>query len=328
MSQSLPWNGRRIPAGCDISGQSVNIIGPDSLIFGVEDLDGAKQYLTDYGLQKVDASASGATFEALDGTSAVVRRSSDPGLAPAIAPSPNLREAVYGVADQWTLERIGAELGRDRNVRQAGDGVLHSTDEDGYPIGFQIARRRQIAPPSDLINVPGMPPGRAINQVAAVDDIQCHPSTLSHFVLFSRNVKQAEKFYTERLGFRAVDYFIDAGPFMRPAGTFEHHTLFLIQSDKVGLQHFTFHLSGPNELLKAGFEFCRKGYKPFWGPGRHILGSNYFWYFNSPFGAIMEFDADMDLHDDRWVPRRMPLKADTSQTFLLQFKDKWSPSGR
>ena len=88
---------------------------------------------------------------------------------------------------------------------------------------------------------------------------------------------------------------------------------------------FTFHVAGPNELLKAGWEFAKKGYKSQWGPGRHILGSNYFWYFNSPFGGMMEYDADMDLHDDSWVPRVVPASQDTSQTFLMQYADKWSP---
>jgi len=303
----------------------VNIIGPDSMIFGVDDLDGSMRFLADYGLHKTEAGSHGATFEALDGTSAVVRHSSDRGLAKAVAPSPNVREVIYGVGDTTSLQKIGAELTRDREVRQGSDGVIHSTDHDGYPIGFQLTQRRPIAAPHDMSNVPGRPPGRPVNQVAAVDIIQCRPSTLSHFVLFSNDVQGAENFYAERLGFRTVDYFVDAGPFMRPAGTFEHHTLFLIQAGKLGLQHFAFHLSGPNELLKAGWDFVKKGYKPQWGPGRHILGSNYFWYFLSPFGALMEFDADMDLHDDRWVPRYMPLDADHSQTFLFEFKDKWSP---
>jgi catechol 2,3-dioxygenase-like lactoylglutathione lyase family enzyme len=298
------------------------------MIFGVDDLDGAMRFLSDYGLTRTEAGPHGATFEALDGTSAVVRHSSDRGLVRAVASSPNVREVVYGVGDPASLRKIGAELTRDREVRQGSDGVIHSTDHDGYPIGFQLTQRRPIAPPHDLANVPGRPPGRPVNQVAVLDTIQCRPSTLSHFVLFSTDVKGAEKFYAERLGFRAVDYFIDAGPFMRPAGTFEHHTLFLIQADKLGLQHFTFHLSGAHELLKAGWDFVKKGYKPQWGPGRHILGSNYFWYFASPFGGLMEFDADMDLHDDRWVPRHMPLNADHSQTFLLEFKEKWSPRGQ
>ena len=58
-----------------------------------------------------------------------------------------------------------------------------------------------------------------------------------------------------------------------------------------------------------------------------MLGSNWFWYFNSPLGCHVEYDADMDLHDDTWVPREVPSTADTSQLFLFSNREKWFPSG-
>jgi hypothetical protein len=36
-------------------------------------------------------------------------------------------------------------------------------------------------------------------------------------------------------------------------------------------------------------------------------------------------DADMDLHDASWTPREATLSADTSQTFLLKMRNKWTP---
>jgi hypothetical protein len=41
----------------------------------------------------------------------------------------------------------------------------------------------------------------------------------------------------------------------------------------------------------------------------------------------VEYDADMDLHDDDWVPRVAPSNADTSQIFLFAHREKWYPSG-
>jgi catechol 2,3-dioxygenase-like lactoylglutathione lyase family enzyme len=302
----------------------VKILGPDSLIFGVDELDACYGYLTDYGLRKVDAAPSGASFEALDGTSIVVRKAADPGLPPPIAAAPNIREQIYGVADQATLEAIGAELSRDREVTQGSDGIVRAHDDTGYPLGFQVTRRRQIAAPK-YFNVPGMDSHRPINTLAAVEDAPIPIYSLSHVVLYAPDIERAEKFYSQRLGFRTVDVFTNLGPFMRPAGTLEHHTLFLIKAPKPGVQHFTFHVADLNDMLKAGWNFVKKGYKSFWGPGRHILGSNNFWYFNSPFGGLMEFDSDMDLHDDSWKPRYIPANADTSQTFLFNFAEKWTP---
>ena len=46
----------------------MKIIGPDALIFGVDDVGACARYLTDYGLRPVDVDAAGGRFEALDGT--------------------------------------------------------------------------------------------------------------------------------------------------------------------------------------------------------------------------------------------------------------------
>jgi hypothetical protein len=92
-----------------------------------------------------------------------------------------------------------------------------------------------------------------------------------------------------------------------------------------GIEHFTFHLGGPTELMMAGSRFQQKGYQTFWGPGRHQLGSNWFWYFNSPLGCHIEYDADMDQHDDHWQPREALPGADNSQYFLLGYREKWAP---
>ena len=304
----------------------MKILGPDALVFGVDDLDACYRYLTDYGLKKVDSAPSGARFEALDGTAAVVRRASDAGLPPPISAAPNIRDQIYGVADKPTLDAIGAELSKDREVRAGSDGVLRSVDDTGYAIGFQVTQRRKIDSPR-FINVPGMQVHRPVNEIAAVDDGPIPIYSLSHVVLFAPDIERAEKFYAQRLGFRTADVFTNLGPFMRPAGTLEHHTLFLIKAPKPGLQHFTFHVADLNDMLKAGWNFVKKGYKSFWGPGRHILGSNNFWYFNSPFGGLMEFDCDMDLHDDSWKPRFIPANQQTSQIYLFNFTEKWSPGG-
>ncbi|MCY1308704.1 hypothetical protein D9M70_587350 [compost metagenome] len=122
---------------------------------------------------------------------------------------------------------------------------------------------------------------------------------------------------------------VGMGPFLRPAGTFDHHTLFFIETPPglQGCEHFTFHMGGPTDVLRAGDAFVRKGYESFWGPGRHKFGSNWFWYFNTPMGCHIEYDADMDQHDDSWVPREAPAIVDNSEIFLFQWREKWAPGG-
>jgi hypothetical protein len=307
----------------------VNIIGPDFLVFGVEDMDTSKKMALDYGLTEVESGQEGGIYEAMDGTGMIIKKSSDNSLAKAVASDPNIREVIYGVRDQQTIDEISVERSKDRDVTTADNGRICSIDDDGYPISFQVSIRHTIDAPHYGVNVPGQEPGRGINEIGnKLEDPDLRPRSLSHVVKYTKDKVRAEKFYAERLRFRTTDSFIELGPFMRPAGTNEHHTLFFIQTPFLGLNHFTFHFAGAHELFKAGWEFNKKGYKTAWGPGRHYLGSNYFWYLNSPFGGWMEFDADMDLHDDNWQARNVHAGADNTQAFLFKYADKWSPSGK
>ena len=307
----------------------MNIIGPDSLSFGVDDVAACTQYLIDYGLSPVDVDANGGRFEALDGTAIILAHRDDTTLPAALKSGSMLRKTTYGVADQATLDAIAAELGRDRDVDQLADGSLQTQDDMGFVLGFQLSVRKPLDLPAETINAPGAPAQRGVNVAAVDEDAQFAPRTLSHVVYFVPDSQKAAAFYTERLGFRCTDSFVGAGSFLRPAGTADHHTLFQIGTPPhmQGCEHFTFHMGGPTELMQAGTRFVNKGYQSFWGPGRHKFGSNWFWYFNSPLGCHVEYDADMDRHDDSWVAREAPMGADASQLFLFEGREKWAPGG-
>ena len=307
----------------------MKILGPDSLVFGVDDVAACAQYFTDYGLTPLDVTATGGRFEAVDGTSIVIARRDDPSLPAPMETGTMLRKTIYGVADRETLDAIALELGRDREVKRLPDGSLEALDDMGFALGFQLTIRRNIDVPGEMINSPGSEPGRAPNVLGANVNAEARPLTLSHVVYFVPDIEKAARFYADRLGFRCVDRFTNAGTFLRPAGTLDHHTLFLIQTPAFmkGVEHFTFHMSGPTAVLQAGSRFVAKGYESFWGPGRHKFGSNWFWYFNSPVACHVEYDADMDLHDDSWVAREAPMQVDESQIFLFQHREKWAPGG-
>ena len=303
----------------------MNIVGLDFLVFGVNDVDACARYFTDYGL----AAAGDGRFEALDGTAVVIRQQDDASLPEALETGSMLRKTVYGVADQETLDAIKAELGSDRDVKTLDDGSIETTDDLGFALGFQITTRKTISLPGETVNSPGAAIQRPANVIAADPNAAPKPRSLSHVVYFVPDAQKFESFYAERLGFVTTDRFTNVGPFMRPADTQEHHTLFCIQTPPFmqGCEHFTFHMGGPTELMQAGKRFADKGYETFWGPGRHIFGSNWFWYFNSPVGCHVEYDADMDLHDDDWVAREANMGADTSQIFRFALEENWAPSG-
>ncbi|MFS2214121.1 VOC family protein [Telluria sp. Tellsp104] len=302
----------------------MNIIGPDALVFGVDDVAGCALYLTDYGLTHV----GGGRFEALDGTAIIVAPKDAPELPAGLGTASMLRKTIYGVGDQATLDAIADELGRDRDVRRLDDGSIEAVDDMGFVLGFQVTVRRPLDLSAEAVNAPG-DNNRPMNHLAVDENAPAMPRSLSHVVYFVPDAAKAEAFYVERLGFRCTDRLLGAGPFLKPAGTDDHHTLFLIQTPPFmkGCEHFTFHMGGPTEVLQAGTRFVNKGYQSFWGPGRHKMGSNWFWYFNSPLGCHVEYDADMDLHDQSWQARAVPMSADASQLFLFQQRDKWAPGG-
>lgn len=307
----------------------MNIIGPDALVFGVDDVAACTQYLTDYGLHPVGVTEAGGRFEALDGTAIIVAHKDDVTLPASLATASMLRKTIYGVADGAALEAIAQELGKDRKVEWLADGSLEAQDDMGFTLGFQVTVRRVLDLPAETINAPGAPAQRAVNAVAVDEHAPARPRSLSHVVYFVPDAARAEAFYSERLGFKCTDRLLGAGPFLRPAGTADHHTLFLIQTPPFmkGCEHFTFHMGGPTDVMLAGTRMVNKGYQSFWGPGRHKMGSNWFWYFNSPLGCHVEYDADMDVHDDSWSARAVPISADASQLFLFQQRDKWAPGG-
>ena len=225
----------------------MNIVGLDALVFGVDDVSACTRYLIDYGLRPVAADNDGGRFEALDGTSIVLARRDAPDLPPPLPTATQLRKTVYGVADAATLTAIAEELGRDRDVRRLDDGSLETVDDVGSALGFQVTRRRPPQLPAETVNAPGAPAQRAINVPGAVEGAPALPRSLSHVVCFVPDSAKAEAFYVERLGFVCTDRFTGVGPFLRPAGTPEHHTLFLLQTPPhmQGCEHFTFHLGGP-----------------------------------------------------------------------------------
>ena len=303
----------------------MNIIGPDKLIFGVDDVEACKQFALDYGLVAKDEHS----FVALDGTGIEIRSKDDSSLPSPLATGSMIRKTVYGVDNQATLDAIAAELSKDRDVKSLEDGSIEAVDDVGFTLGFQVTVRQEINLPAEKINAPGAPPQRNVNTIGVSKDFTPKPRSLSHVVYFVPDIEKAEAFYAERLGFVTTDRFTDTGPFMRPAGTLDHHTLFFLKTPPFmqGVEHFTFHMGGPTEVSQAGYALVEKGYQSFWGPGRHIFGSNWFWYFKSPFGCNIEYDADMDLHDDEWVAREALPGADNSQVFLLQSREKWAPGG-
>lgn len=160
----------------------MKILGPDSLVFGVDDVAACRRFLEDYGLEPVGATDAGGRFEALDGTSVVVARRDDPALPAPLETATMLRKTVYGVPDTESLAAIARELGKDREVTRLADGSLEAKDDLGFLLGFQVTIRRPLHLPAEAVNAPGAPAGRGPNALGVVEGAPARPRTLSHVV--------------------------------------------------------------------------------------------------------------------------------------------------
>jgi catechol 2,3-dioxygenase-like lactoylglutathione lyase family enzyme len=282
----------------------MDILGVDSAVFGVDDVEAARKFCRDYGFKELEHGATGASFEALDGTGVVLRRSDDRSLPTAPVGGSTGRETVWGVRDKAAIEKIGAELSNDRQVRRDEQGVLHTTDDDGLAIAFRVSQRHKYAAKPMPFNVAGLPPQRAVN--SRVDfDTRGEPRSLGHIVYWSPDPDRSMKFYKDRLGFRVTDHVNNkGGVFARCQGSSDHHNLFFIgrPDSTPSFQHLECHFGDVQEVLVGGSILDRNGWKTMRGPGRHVQGSNYYWYFMTPMGGAFELSADIDQVDDNWVP--------------------------
>ena len=268
----------------------------ESLTYGVEDLQAGIRYFEDWGVPLVKRSAGGADFRLPSGQTILVRQAADPSLPDTAETGSTLREIVWGVDNPKSLAAIGKELARDREVKKDKDGTLHARDECGFAIAFRERRATKKAPakkPPPRMNRPFDPERRA------------RPQRLGHVVYSTRmaDLAPASRFYQERLGFRLSDA-TPGGDFLRCSGTHDHHSVFLLaRPDRCAFNHVAFEVSGLDEIILGGKFMVDRGWKPDSPVGRHILGSNLFWYFNNPCGGRTEYYADMDQMDDKWKPR-------------------------
>lgn len=269
----------------------------ESMIYGVEDLEAGMRYFQDWGVPLAERGAHGADFRLPSGQTILLRQASDKSLPATAESGSTLREIVWGVINARSLRAIGTELARDREVKADRDGTLHSRDECGFAIAFRTTRPAKKKPAKKApprMNHPFDPERRA------------RPQRVGHIVYTVRkdDLAKGSAFYQKRLGFRLSDA-TPGGDFLRCSGTHDHHSLFLLsRPDRRAFNHIAFEVGGGlDEIILGGKFMLDRGWQPDSPVGRHILGSNLFWYFNNPSGGRTEYYADMDQMDDKWKPR-------------------------
>lgn len=120
------------------------------------------------------------------------------------------------------------------------------------------------------------------------------PKRLAHLALFTSSVSNSISFFSTYLGLRLSDRSGDDVAFMHGPHGSEHHMIALAKSDGFGLHHCSWEVGSIADVGLGAMQMEKAGYPDGWGLGRHVLGSNYFYYARDPWGSYSEYSADMD----------------------------------
>ena len=148
-------------------------------------------------------------------------------------------------------------------------------------------------------------------KVAPLPAHRDRPIQLSHVVLNCADVDAAERFVVEKLGFRTTDRTAHM-TFVRCNST--HHCIAFARGGYSSLNHIAFDMQDVDGVMRGIGRLREAGYACEWGPGRHGPGNNVFGYFVAPFGANVEYTAEVEeVGDDykvggpadwKWPPGR------------------------
>ena len=272
-------------------------------VYAVEDIPECTRFFEDFGLERVAAGQTGAELATAVGQRVQLRPIEDPELPAALEDGPTLREVVWGVDSQQSLDSLRAKLERDREVRVAEDGSLHALDETGFGLGFAVANvvEPEVAYPgtnyfgtATRLNRPLDPPGRV------------RPLRICHVALNipKQGRERAVGFYLDRLGFRCTDVVEPMGVFMRAPGDADQHTMLLChRPDRAGINHTAYEVASFDEVINGANYMIDRGWREARKLGRHTIGSNVFRFVHAPCGGRVEYAADMDRVDDTFETR-------------------------
>lgn len=130
------------------------------------------------------------------------------------------------------------------------------------------------------------------------------PRRLGHAVVGSPDPAATVKFFREGIGFRLSDEIPGFGAFLRCST--DHHNLLVQPGPIPYLNHYALEFDDIDAVGAAARRYLEAhAERHVVGLGRHVIGSNVFWYMNDPCGTMFECFSDMDdiPDDDEWTPR-------------------------
>lgn len=264
----------------------VGVHSLDHFALAVPDLADARRFYGGFGLAVRDENGTLGLYGQGDHRWGVVQQ----------APRRHLAWLSFGsYADDLPriaerLRRHGVELARPPAVAPADGLWFH--DMDGTPVHVGIAAK--CSPDAKSTRTLACAPAGARGASNRSNAPRVQPARLSHVLRFTPDVPRAVAWYEQTLGLRLSDRSGDGIAFMHAVHGSDHHVVAFARSSAPGYHHSSWDVGSLEEVGLGGMQMAARGCTRGWGPGRHIIGSNYFWYVQDPWGSFAEYSADID----------------------------------
>lgn len=221
-------------------------------------------------------------------------------------PRKRLHHLAFGApGDEFVQVRESLQRAGAREVDPppgAPDGGFWIRDPDGNAVNIRPEPAQAPPPEPPLaINSPGQVARVGVR--GAREILETRPRRLGHVLLFTPDIVRQLDFYVRVLGMRLSDRAQSVVAFLRC--TTDHHNLAFLASKAPGFHHGSFEVGSIDEIATGAQRMREAGFELGWGLGRHVIGSNFFYYVRDPWGSFAEYFHDLDYipEDCAWEPR-------------------------
>lgn len=290
----------------------MGIIGIDTLVYKVFDLDAARRFFVDFGLPLADSEPERARFRLPDGSQVFLCNEGDPMLpANGRVNGYGVQKVIWGVDSQAELDRLVSRV-EARLPVAVDDGCATFVTTSGIPMALRLFDKRPVVSAPDPLNAPGHV--RRLNQHRRWR-LRAIPKMVAHVVFAVPDYDRAAEEMMELLEFRLSDTQRGFGKYLRASGAINHHNLLLLNANApipdmdgvLRFHHANFAVEDIDEIMVGANYMQRNGWAPsVLGLGRHRIDSALFYYLPCPAGGEAEYGADGDYVDDGWVAREWP----------------------
>jgi len=263
------------------------------------DIDQQEEFLTHFGLVRAARTPT-----------ALYMRGSDPAHHLHITElgEPRFIGLAYHAASEDELAKLAKASGASgvETMDEPGGGKrVRLTDPHGFQIevihGLEALTPLPLA--ENTVNT-AQARDRRLGTLTRLPTGSVQVKRLGHGVIVSTDLRKALAWYREMLGFIPSDEIFrddernviaSFNRLDRGETYVDHHVFFCMQGPKAGLNHLAFEVANFDAVM-LGHEHMKSvgKYRPIWGVGRHVYGSQIFDYWADPWGRVHEHMTDSD----------------------------------